>query len=222
LSIDRQDIVKHKFHRFCQIAGSLLSPLLDESVQVSFAYNPVLAEQLLDQSGYPRQNNGGIRFSLTYKTTPVREGYETALMFKEMLKKVGINLVLTVVEPAVFLASVKKGNFQLFSSRWVGVADGSILFNTLHSKQKNNRVFYNDLAMDQWLEQAMQEVSLEKRKELLKLVQIKMGKDLPYFPLWYWNNALLIKKEKGKNFKSEYLSIKGALEPLTEIQDSQP
>lgn len=214
LAIPRKEIIQYKLFGFATLAGSLLSPVLPESVQIDFPFDPTQAENLLDQAGF-KKNHNGIRFQLQYKTTPVREGFETALLLKNALSKVGIELIVRVVEPAVFLASIKKGAFQLFSSRWIGVIDASLLYRTLHSREKNNRVFYQDKTMDQWLEKARSEPSPEKRNRILNKIQTKMAKDLPYFPLWYWNNALLIRKERAGNFKAEYLSLKGALEPLT-------
>ncbi len=215
LAIPREEIVKHKMFGFGTVAGSLLSPVLPESYSIDFSYNPLKARQLLDEAGYPAMN-GGSRFTLRYKTTPVREGFETSILVREALAAIGIELKLDVVEPAVFLASVRKGAYQLYSSRWIGVGDGSILFRTLHSKQPNNRARYNDPEMDRLLELAMKEVDAPKRIELLKRVQVKMAKDLPYFPLWYWKNALILRKDAAvaPETNADRLSLSGALEPL--------
>ena len=212
LAIDRQDIVKNKLFGIGTIAGSLLSPILPESTQASFEYDPKRSVELLDQAGL-KPGPDGIRFHLKYKTTPVREGLETAIIFQAMLRKIGIELTLDVVEPAVFLASIRKGAFQIYSSRWVGVADGSILYRTLRTGQNNNRVGYENAEMNQWLDQAMSEMDLVKRTAVLKKVQLKMAEDLPYFPLWYWGNTVITKKGIG-GLNSADLSLSGGLIPL--------
>src|SRR5262249_13542298 len=148
---------------------------------------------------------------------PVREGIETALIVQDSLKKIGVQITLDVVEPAVFYASVKKGKFQLYSGRWVGVPDGSIFLKTLRSGQTDNRVGYSDPEMDAWLDQASSEMYTVRRIELMKKVQIKMGQDLPYFPLWYWNNALILRKDLGGIQASE-LSRSGSFEPLSAVR----
>lgn len=212
-AIPRQEIVEHKMMGFGSLAGSFLSPLLPEAKVSTFQFDPVAAERLLDQAGYRRSANG-TRFSLSYRTTPVREGYETALMIQAALKKIGITVLLDVVEPAVWTAGVRAGKFQMISSRWVGVSDGSIFFRTLHSAQPNNRVRYRDREMDRLLEQAMAEVDDTKRKELLGQVQDKMARDLPYVPLWYWSNAAIVRKPYAQGVDAQKLSLSGAYEPL--------
>jgi len=187
----------------------------DETHSIDFPYNPGRARQMLDDAGYPVTKTGQ-RFTLRYKTTPVREGFETSILVREALAGIGIDVKLDVVEPAVFLASVRKGAYQLYSSRWIGVGDGSILFRTLHSKQPNNRARYKDPEMDRLLELAMKEVDAPKRIELLRRVQVKMAEDMPYFPLWYWKNALILRKDAAvaSDANADRLSLSGALEPL--------
>ncbi|MCM2322778.1 MAG: ABC transporter substrate-binding protein [Oligoflexia bacterium] len=216
LAIDRERIIRHKHIGFTSLAGSLLSPLLPESRQVSFAYDPAKAEALLDRAGFPRDKSG-VRLSFHFKSTPVRDGIETALLFQEMLRKIGVKLVIDVVEPAVFFASIRKGNFQLYASRWLGVADGSILYNTLHTGQPQNRIGYSNPRMDQLLEAAAGEPRLERRLPLLVQVQDLMGEELPYLPLWYWGNVLIYRKELG-GLEARELSLSGALEPLTRLR----
>jgi peptide/nickel transport system substrate-binding protein len=216
-AIDRQAIVRNKYYGSARVAGSLLSPELLESSQLllpsAFQYDPALAARLLDEAGFPLKN--GKRFGLQYKTTPVREGFEKALMFKDMLSKIGIELTLDVVEPAVFHSSVKKGKVQIYSSRWLGVADGSILYRTLYSKSPDNRISYFNPRIDALLEKAVAEVDDARRIALMRQIQEIAARELPYFPLWYWNNGLIIKK--GAPFfskvRSDDLSLSGALEP---------
>lgn len=215
-SIDREKIVREKLMGFCTLAGSLLSPRLPESLPFSIPHNPAHAEHLLDLAGYPRKKDG-LRLSLHYKSTPVREGYELAIMFQEMLKKIGIKLIIDIVEPAVFTHSIKKGLFQLYSSRWVGIADSSILFRTLRSGEPDNRVRYTDSEMDQILDQAITESDLSKRIPMVRAVQTKMSQDLPYFPLWYWNTALIIQKDL-RGLEAHEISLSGGLEPLTRLR----
>jgi ABC-type transport system substrate-binding protein len=218
LSIDREALVRHKMFGFGQVASSLVSPLLENSAQPAFEYDPKRAEALLDRAGFPRGKDG-VRLRLTYKTTPVREGHETAVVFQSMLRKVGIELEIQVVESAVFAQAVRKGGYQLHSGRWVGVADTSILANTLHSQGHQNRWGYQNPEMDLLLEKARSEAQPEKRRLLWKAVQEKVRDDLPYFPLWYWSNALVLDRnwEKTSGFQAIDLSLSGALSPISRI-----
>ena len=218
LAIDREDIVKNKLFGIGTTASSMLSPILPESAPASFSYDPRRARELLDQAGF-KPGKDGIRFRLKYKTTPVREGLETAIIFQAMLRKIGIELTLDVIEPAVFLASIRKGSFQIYSSRWIGVADGSILYRTLRTGQNNNRVGYENHEMDQWLDLAMSEMDLTRRAAILKKVQLKMAEELPYFPLWFWGNTVITKKGIGGLSSSE-LSLSGSLIPLGSLHQT--
>lgn len=221
LSIDRESIVRNKHLGFTHVAGSLLSPLLPESSSTPFEYNPPHAESLLDQAGLPRGKNG-VRFQLRYKSTPVKEGIETAFMIQDMLGKVGIKIWIDVVEPAVFFASIKRGHFQLYSSRWIGVADGSILYHSIRSGQHLNRNSYQNAEIDQLLDSAVSTANTHQRILLMKQIQTLMAEDLPYFPLWFWDIGLILRKEiweRNRNsFSGESLSLSGSLEPLTHLR----
>lgn len=213
-AIDRESYVRHKMFAFGSLAQSFLSPLLPEAHEPELpAFDLSRSEKLLETAGFARGPDG-IRLRLAYKTTPVREGLELAMILQRQLRKVGIELRLEVVEPAVFLASVRKGAFQLYTSRWVGVADGSIFYRTLRSGQTNNRAKYEDAEMDRLLDQAQSTGDLTQRKPVLAKIQAKMAQDLPYLPLWYWNNALVLRKDLASEYSAERLSLSGGLEPL--------
>jgi peptide/nickel transport system substrate-binding protein len=212
-SVPRDTYILHKMAGFGTRAGSLLSPLLRESRGIDFMEDLPLANRLLDEAGHPR-GPGGARFTLKYRTTPAREGFETALVLQDAFERIGVTLELDIVEPAAFLSAIRKGAFQLYSSRWVGVADGSILNRTMKSGTQNNRVGYMDAEADRMLDVLMENPSTEERLQAAARVQQKMMEDLPYFPLWFWGNALIINKERDPGIRPEELSLSGALEPL--------
>ena len=212
-AIPRQDFVDYKMAKFGTLAGSLISPLLPEGFSISFSEDLLAANRLLDEAGRIRDATGK-RFSLKYRTTPVREGMETALVLKESWGKLGIQLELDIVEPAAFLTAVRKGAFQVYSSRWVGVADGSILHRTMRSGSLNNRVHFKDIEADRLLDRLMSTTALEERLPDARALQILMMEQLPYFPLWHWGNAVIVSKQTGLKVKSSDVSLSGAYEPL--------
>ena len=216
LAIDRASIVQGKLAGYSSVAGSFLAPLLPESTPVDFPYDRDESIRLLEEAGY-RPDSKGVRLKLRYKTTPIREGIETALMVQDMLGRVGIKIQIDVVEPAVFQASTRKGAFQLFSSRWLGVADGSILYNTLHTGQPLNRVGFSDPEIDRILDEVLTHSKIEGRKPLLAQVQKRMMEELPYFPLWFWNTTLITSREV-EPISADRLSASGALEPLSQLR----
>lgn len=222
MGLNRDEILREKFQSFFSPASSFLSPLLPESLSAlgprapKTPFNREKAIQLLETEGF-HPDAKGIRLRLHYKCTPVREGMETALIFKNMLSKIGIELILDVVEPAVYLATIQKGAFQLYSNKWAGVSDGSILFRTLKTGQPLNRVGYTNPEVDRLLDQAMMELNEDQRRKGLLQVQIKMAEDLPYLPLWHWNTQVVINK-KLNGLAAKDLSASGALEPLTHLR----
>ena len=216
LAIDRELIISTKLDGYAKLAGSFLSPLLPESFQTEMKSEPNQSSRVLEQAGFMK-NKAGIFFQLHYKTTPSREGLEMAQIFQQMLKRIGVELIIDVVEPAVFFSSIRKGSFQLYSSRWVGVADGSILSRTLHTGQLTNRVGYVNPEMDALLDRASREMSLTQRKEILREIQSLMAKDMPYFPLWYWKNTVIFNK-KLRGLDPGQISLSGALEPITRLR----
>jgi ABC-type transport system substrate-binding protein len=70
--------------------------------------------------------------------------------------------------------------------------------------------------MDQILEKAITELDPAKRIPLMQEVQEIAARDLPYFPLWFWNEGLLVRKNDPGLMKiqPEDLSLSGALEPI--------
>jgi peptide/nickel transport system substrate-binding protein len=212
-AIDREAIIQGKMMGFGSLAGSFLSPRLEESWQTPLRFDPAVSIRLLEDAGFHADSNG-VRLRLRYKTTPVREGMEQALMIREMLGRVGIEVTLDVVEPAVFYALVRKGSYQLHAARWVGVSDASILYKSLQGGNPLNRAGYSNPEVDQLLERLASETDPARRIPIAQRIQRRMGDDLPYFPLWTWSNSLIVRKELEPEFRQIRLSLSGALDPL--------
>lgn len=215
-AIDRAPIVHYKMQDLAEVATGFLSPALPEypGPQTAISFDPLKAETLLDQAGFPRKGNDRMRLSVHYRTTSVREGYEMGMMLKDQWKKIGVDLIIDVVEPALFLSAIQKGKFQLFSSRWVGVSDGSVYHRSLRSGQNRNRVGYSSPEADVLLDRMIQEPDLKKRILLIDQVEKKMLSDLPYFPLLFWKNALIYRKGRVSPERLGKISLSGAIEPI--------
>lgn len=218
LALDRDSYVRYKLHGYARLARSLLSPELPESFQPpeGIPFDPEGAKKLLDETGHPPDRNG-IRLRLHYKTTPQQDNLEQVLAFQGMLRKVGIEVEVDVMDLSVFLASIRKGAYQLYSSRWTGISDGSILYRTLHTGSRDNRAGYHNEQVDGWLDAAMSEPALERRIPILRHVQEKMLEDLPYLPLWYWKGVVFVRKKLQGPGPRE-VSLSGSLEPFTKIR----
>jgi peptide/nickel transport system substrate-binding protein len=214
LAVDRDSYCRLKSFGYLQPVGSLLSPILPEAAEIQMPFDPATAEKLLDAAGFPRRK-GGIRFTVRYKTTPLRDGFEIAQYVRAQLARVGIQVQIEMVEPALFFASLRAGNYEMHSGRWIGVSDGSILWRTLHSASKTNRVRYKSEEVNTLLNIAMAEPDSQKRVLLMKKVQHKMAEDLPYAPLWIWKNQFIVRSDRAKDFAAWQVSPSAAIEPLT-------
>ncbi len=72
----------------------------------TYAYDPALAEKLLDEAGYPRKANG-VRFSLQLDLSPSSNAFVPAGEFlRQNLRKVGIDLRPVSSEPSTYLKKV--------------------------------------------------------------------------------------------------------------------
>ena len=169
------------------------SPFADGSLR-PHSYDPAKAARLLNQAGYPLKD--GRRFSLVYKTSTDRSSINRARIIAGDLKKVGVIVEVRSLEWATFYEDIKKGNFQLYSLRWIGVSDPGFLFELLHSKKfppaGRNRGRYVSAGMDALLEKARLEADPARRKRLYRLVSRRVHTDLPYLSLWHNNNVAVV------------------------------
>jgi len=72
--------------------------------------------------------------------------------------------------------------------------------------------------VDGLLDRSSRELNEVRRAALFQAVQKIMLQDLPYLPLWYWNNTLIL-KNGITGLKAEDLYRSNSLEPLTRLQE---
>jgi peptide/nickel transport system substrate-binding protein len=198
-AIDRESIIRHLLKNTVTPASGLLAPLnwaFDDTVpQIDF--DPERAKRLLDEAGYADPDGDGPRprFRLSFKTTNTDLRRRIAEAFKEQLARVGVELEIRGYEWGTFYSDVKKGNFHLFSLAWVGVADPDVYYQIFHSASVppggDNRGRYKNSEIDRLLEAGRTMVDPAKRKAIYGRVQKLLAEDLPYIPLWWWNNVVV-------------------------------
>ncbi len=199
-AIDRESIIRHLLKGLAVPATGLRSPLhwAYESSVRQWPYNPEEAKRLLDQAGFPDPDGDGPlpRFKLSYKTTTLDLRRRIAEAIKEQLARVGIELEVRSYEWGTFYGDIQKGDFQLYSLAWVGVTDPDIYFNLFHSSSfppnGNNRGHYRNPEVDRLLEEGRKSASLEERKRIYARVQQILALELPYVPLWWTKNVVVM------------------------------
>ncbi|MGH7773058.1 MAG: ABC transporter substrate-binding protein [Candidatus Binatia bacterium] len=201
-AIDREAIIRHLLKGLATPATGLLSPsnwAYELSVS-RYTYNPEEAKRLLDGAGFRDPDGDGPlpRFKLSYKTTTLDLRRRIAEALKEQLNRIGIELEVRTYEWGTFYGDIKKGNFHLYSLAWVGIKDPDIYFNLFHSNSipphGDNRGRYQNPELDQLLEEGRRSQSLEERKHIYSRVQKSLALDLPYIPLWWTKNVVVMKR----------------------------
>ncbi|MFA5810904.1 MAG: ABC transporter substrate-binding protein [bacterium] len=201
-AIDRDEIISHRFKGMASKANSILSPrnwAYDREL-AQYEYDPQKAKALLDEAGFKDPDGDGPlpRFRLKYKTSTVKERVEIARMIAHQLEKVGIDARVVPYEWGTFYRDIRKGNFQIYTLSWVGVAEPDIFYEVCNSSQVPpngmNRDHYSNEEVDRLVEQGRTTLDEEKRKEIYARVQRILFDDLPYIPLWYEKNVTLYRR----------------------------
>src|SRR5512139_147715 len=198
-AVDREAIVRAIWKGRADLAESILPPgsWAAEAGIPPVRFDPARARRLLEESGYPDPDGDGPlpRLRLTYKTSQNELRRRVAAAIQEQLRQVGIAVSVQSLEWGTFFSDVRKGNFQLYSLTWVGIADPDIYHHAFHSESVPpdgaNRGGYSDPEVDRLTSAARRETSPERRREMYRRVQGILARDLPVFPLWAGRNVLV-------------------------------
>jgi len=195
-ALDRQPLIHYLWRDFARPAASVLPPeswAYDANVP-KYPHDPEKARQLLDGAGYKPVN--GIRFHLTMKTSTEESSRAMASVFQQQLREAGIALDIRTFEFATFFSDVTRGEFQMYSLRWVGGNEDPEIFEYAFDSSKiipngANRQYYSNPRLDGLLEKARRESDQNARRQDYAQVQEILAEDLPYLDLWYFNNVVV-------------------------------
>ncbi|HEX9444486.1 MAG TPA: ABC transporter substrate-binding protein, partial [Candidatus Binatia bacterium] len=199
-AIDRDAIIHNILKDLALPATGLLAPghWAYEPAVARSSYDPEKAKRLLDRAGFPDPDGDGPlpRFKLSFKTTNLDLRKRIAEALKDQLARVGIELEVRTFEWGTFYSDVKKGSFHLYSLEWVGVIDPDIYYNLFHSTSVppdgNNRGRYRNPELDKILERGRRTLDVAERRRLYGEAQRILSYDLPYIPLWWWRNVVVM------------------------------
>lgn len=199
LAIDREAIVRTIWQGRADLVESILPPgsWAHDPALPPVRFDPARSRRLLDDAGFPDPDGDGPlpRLRLTYKTSQNEVRRRVATVIQEQLRQVGISVEIQSLEWGTFFSDIKKGNFQIYSLTWVGIADPDIFHHAFHSRSAPpdgaNRGGYSDAEVDRLTEAGRREPSREKRRETYRRVQRILARDLPVFPLWVGRNLLV-------------------------------
>jgi peptide/nickel transport system substrate-binding protein len=122
-----------------------------------------------------------------------------AAVFQQQLREVGIALDIRTYEFATFFADVTRGEFQIYSLRWIGGNEDPDIFEYVFHSAKfppngANRGYFANPRVDALIDQARKESDQKVRKQIYAELQHIIGEELPYLNLWYFDNVLVASK----------------------------
>jgi peptide/nickel transport system substrate-binding protein len=199
-AIDREKIIKELLSGQAKLAFSILP---EESwaytTGTKYAYDPAKAKQLLQEAGYKGEV---VKLSYASGNQAVNQYSQ---VIQDSLKAVGMNIELETFEPATLLDNLKKGQFQMNTSIWIGGNQDPIFYRDLFAstdfpeKKLNgrNRARYSNPEFDKVIDEAVKTVDKIKAKELYTKAQEIISTDVPLLPLWYPSSMVISTKRIG-------------------------
>jgi len=209
--IDRQTIINTLVGGYGKVAHSIIP---EESWSYTpgqtYSFDPATAKRLLDEAGFRDPDGDGprarfdkpIRYGLSGSSIA---GRNYAVVIQNQLKDVGIPVEIQTYEGTTLFDEMRRGNFQIGYSQWVGGNQDPIFYKDLfatseiptETKISRNRSRYSNPELDRLLEEAVNTFDRVKGKELYKQIQDMVSRDVPVFPLWYQSNIVIARKNVG-------------------------
>lgn len=197
-AIDRESLIKNLLMGYGKIAHSIIP---EESWSYSpgqtYSYDPAMAKRLLAEAG--------VRFDkpVVYKLSGSSiAGRQYAGVIQNYLKEVGIPVEIQTPEQNTLFDELRRGNFQIAYTQWVGGNQDPIFYKDLfatseiptQTRSSRNRSRYSNPELDKLLEEAVNTFDRQRGKELYTQIQAIVSRDVPVFPLWYQSNIVIAKK----------------------------
>ncbi len=201
-AINRDEIIKTLLRDQAKIAHSIIPPeSWAYSEGTKYDFNPEKAKQLIQESGYK-----GEEITFKFAANNLAVNFYTQAI-QENLKTVGLNIKIETLPPDALRETLKTGQFQLNTGRWIGGNQDPIFYKDLFASTEfpdkkdggRNRARYNNAEFDKIVNEAIDITAKDKTKakELYTKAQAMVSNDLPLFPLWYPANIVISSKKLG-------------------------
>jgi len=227
-AIDRESIIRDLLLGQGKIAHSILPEVSwAYTPGQTYHYDPAMAKRLLDEAGFRDPDGDGpqmrfskpISFKISGSSSPARQ-YSGVI--QNQLKSVGIPVSIETMETNTLLASLPRGQFQMYYLQWVGGNQDPIFYKDLFASSEipterrpaKNRSRYENKELDAILEEAVNTYDHAKAAPLYAKAQEIVSRDVPLFPLWYQANMVIAKKTVG-NIKIDASGDWGFVRNLT-------
>lgn len=200
-AIDRQSMIQNLLRGYGKIAHSIIP---EESWAYSpgqtYSYDPAMAKRLLSEAGMR------IDKPVVYKLSGSSiSGRQYAGVIQNYLKEVGIPVEIQTPEQNTLFDELRRGNFQIAYTQWVGGNQDPIFYKDLfatseiptQTRPSRNRSRYSNPELDALLEKAVNTFNRDEAKVLYRNIQDIVSRDVPVFPLWYQSNIVIARKNVG-------------------------
>lgn len=222
-AVGREALVRYRLRGTADLAHALLpaSHWAGLADGPRYEFSPEKAEALLDEAGFPKPPGGGPRLRLQYKTSQNKDALRNIEVIRENLSRVGIAVNVQPYEWGTYFEQIKRGDFQLYSLSWVGVADPDFYYNVFHSRETpesggRNRGRYASAEVDALLERGRAELDPARRAGIYRELQRILARDLPYLPLWHDRNVAIV----GVRVRGYALDERGSFRALWAVSVS--
>ncbi len=182
-----------------------------------FLFDVAKAKSLLKKAGWEDEDKNGIlektidgkrtefRFTLLF---PSREVEKYFTMYKEDLKKAGVDMELKVVEWNTFMKALDEHKFDAVALAWGGGSletDPKQIWHTSASAPGgSNFISYSNAEVDKLIDQAREELDAKKRKVLWQKIHKLIADDAPYAFLFNEKYAFYAHNKKIGMVKDTY------------------
>jgi peptide/nickel transport system substrate-binding protein len=196
-AIDRDEIIEYVMKNSARKAGAIFPPnhWVGHKTLTGYEYDRDEAKALLKQAGYGLESP----LQLSYKTSSDPFRLRLATIIQDQLKSVGIHVDIRSYDWGTFYGDIKAGRFQMYSLSWVGLKMPDMFRYVFHSTSTPpngaNRGRYNNSQVDELIEKAEFEPSLDIQAEYYSEIQQILFDTLPAIPLWYEDNVAVTRKE---------------------------
>ncbi len=167
-----------------------------------FEYNPEKARSLLKEAGWLVGDDGiltkeGNKLKVNFLTYSSDQRHLN--FYCESLKSVGIQTNINLLSASSVKKRLDQHDFDMFWSAWgasrLRDPESSWHSSTADQKASFNYPGFKSKKVDELIEKQKTEMSLDKRNQILKEIDLELTKEIPYVLLWqsgfhrmlYWN-----------------------------------
>ena len=193
LAIDKEALARYLLRGGQRPARSFVPPLLPDYQPVQGpACDPEAARRLLAEAGYP--GGRGLRpLEILYSTSEANKLIAEALQAM-WGAELGVRVRLLNQESKVYRDAMKRGQYDIAHSSWIGDYDDPNTFLDLFlSDGGNNRTGWGHPRYDDLIHRAAREVDPQRRVALLQEAErILVRDEAPIIPLYFYVNVYLV------------------------------